>query len=78
MEIRRRLLEDRLADVVIFVGLDFFYRRGIAENLAQEELVIVDLFTKPEIDLTKQDRAEFKTVARGLVEKLKQGEAALG
>jgi type I restriction enzyme, R subunit len=52
-------------------------KRGIAENLTEEELVIFDLLTKPEIELTKQEAAEVKKVARSLLEKLKQEKLVL-
>src|ERR1044071_2225319 len=47
-------------------------RRGIAENLTEEELVIFDLLTKLEITLTKQETGEVKKVAKALLAKLKQ------
>jgi len=46
-------------------------KRGIAEQLTEEELVIFDLLTKPDITLTKQETADVKKVARTLLEKLK-------
>ena len=52
-------------------------KRGIAENLNEEELVIFDLLTKPEIALTKQEIADVKKVARSLLEKLKQEKLVL-
>jgi type I restriction enzyme R subunit len=52
-------------------------RRGIAENLTEEELVIFDLLTKPEISLTKQETAEVKKVAKVLLAKLKQEKLVL-
>ncbi len=45
-------------------------KRGIAEQLSEEELVIFDLLTKPAITLSKQETAEVKRVARSLLEKL--------
>ena len=51
--------------------LDAEEKRGIAEQLTEEELVIFDLLTKPDITLTKQETAEVKKVARTLLEKLK-------
>ena len=35
-------------------------KRGIAEQLTEEELVVFDLLTKPDIELTKQETAEVK------------------
>jgi type I restriction enzyme R subunit len=52
-------------------------KRGLAEQLTEEELVIFDLLTKPEIVLTKQEAAEVKKVARSLLEKLKQEKLVL-
>jgi type I restriction enzyme R subunit len=52
-------------------------QRGIAEQLNEEELVIFDLLTKPEIALTKAETAEVKKVARVLLEKLKREKLVL-
>jgi type I restriction enzyme R subunit len=52
-------------------------KRGIAEQLTEEELVIFDLLTKPDVSLTKQETAEVKKVARSLLEKLKQEKLVL-
>lgn len=52
-------------------------KRGISEQLSEEELVIFDLLTKPEIALTKQETAEVKKVAKSLLEKLKQEKLVL-
>jgi type I restriction enzyme R subunit len=52
-------------------------KRGIAENLTEEELVIFDVLTKPEIALTKQETAEVKKVAKALLAKLKQEKLVL-
>ena len=52
-------------------------KRGIAEQLSDEELVIFDLLTKPAITLTKQETAEVKKVARTLLEKLKKEKLVL-
>ena len=46
-------------------------KRGIAEQLNEEELVIFDLLTKPNVNLTKLETAEVKKVAKALLEKLK-------
>ena len=47
-------------------------KRGISENLTEEELVILDLLTKPNIALTKAEEAQVKKVAQALLEKLKR------
>jgi type I restriction enzyme R subunit len=52
-------------------------KRGIAEQLTEEELVIFDLLTKPKIGLTKQETAEVKKVAKSLLEKVKQEKLVL-
>src|SRR5665213_1352750 len=52
-------------------------KRGIAENLTEEELVIFDLLTKPDITLTNQETAEVKKVSKALLEKLKQEKLVL-
>ena len=52
-------------------------KRGLAEQLTEEELVIFDLLTKPQIGLTKQETGEVKKVARSLLEKLKQEKLVL-
>jgi type I restriction enzyme R subunit len=52
-------------------------QRGLAEQLTEEELVIFDLLTKPNITLTQQEAAEVKKVARSLLEKLKQEKLVL-
>jgi type I restriction enzyme R subunit len=54
-------------------------KRGIAEQLTEEELVIFDLLTKtkPQIALTSQETAEVKKVAKSLLEKLKQEKLVL-
>jgi type I restriction enzyme R subunit len=52
-------------------------KRGIAENLTEEELVIFDLLTKPDIVLTKPEEADVKKVAKALLAKLKQEKLVL-
>jgi type I restriction enzyme R subunit len=52
-------------------------KRGIAENLTEEELVIFDLLIKPGIPLTNSETAEVKKVARMLLEKLKKEKLVL-
>jgi type I restriction enzyme, R subunit len=57
--------------------LDAEEKRGIAEQLTEEELVIFDLLTKPDVALTKQETAEVKKVAKALLEKLKKEKLVL-
>jgi type I restriction enzyme R subunit len=51
--------------------------RGLAEQLTEEELVVFDLLTKPNITLTPQETADVKKVAKSLLEKLKQEKLVL-
>jgi type I restriction enzyme R subunit len=52
-------------------------KRGIAEQLTEEELVIFDLLTKPEVTLSKAEEREVKKVATQLLATLKQGKLVL-
>ena len=52
--------------------LDAEERRGIAEQLTEEELVIFDLLTKPSVELTKPEERDVKRVAKTLLETLKR------
>jgi type I restriction enzyme R subunit len=52
-------------------------KRGIAERLTEEELVIFDLLTKPEMKLSKAEEIEVKKVARELLETLKKEKLVL-
>jgi type I restriction enzyme, R subunit len=45
--------------------------RHIREELSEEELAVFDLLTKPEIELTEQERRQVKRVARDLLNTLK-------
>jgi type I restriction enzyme R subunit len=47
-------------------------KRGISEQLTEEELVIFDLLTKPEIKLTKGEEQQVKKVAKDLLATLKR------
>ena len=47
-------------------------KRGISEQLTEEELVIFDLLTKPEIKLTKAEEQQVKKVAKDLLATLKR------
>ena len=51
--------------------------RGIAEQLTEEELVIFDLLTKPDMQLGKAEEIQMKKVARELLEKLKKEKLVL-
>ncbi len=58
-------------------GLNAEEKRGIAENLTEEELAIFDLLTKPEMTLSKQEEQEVKKVAHDLLETLKKEKLVL-
>jgi type I restriction enzyme R subunit len=47
-------------------------KRGISEQLSEEELVIFDLLTKPEIKLSKAEEQQVKKVAKDLLATLKR------
>jgi type I restriction enzyme, R subunit len=53
-------------------SLDEEEERHIRENLTVEELVIFDILTRPAPELSTDERAEVKKVARDLLERLKQ------
>ncbi len=57
--------------------LDAEEKRGLAEKLTEEELVIFDLLTRPAIALTPHETADVKKVARSLLEKLKREKLVL-
>jgi len=46
-------------------------KRGIAENLSEEELAVFDILTKPDMKLTQKEKNQVKKVARDLLTKLK-------
>ena len=46
-------------------------KRGIAEQLSEEELTLLDLLTKPNIKLTKKEQQQVKKVAKDLLTTLK-------
>jgi len=52
-------------------------KRGIAEQLTEEELTIFDLLTKPDVVLTKAEEREVKKVAKDLLEMLKREKLVL-
>jgi type I restriction enzyme R subunit len=47
-------------------------QRHVRENMTEEELVIFDILTRPAPELTTEERAEVKKVARELLNRLKQ------
>lgn len=46
-------------------------QRHVRENISEEELVIFDILTRPAPELTPEERAEVKKVARVLLDRLK-------
>jgi type I restriction enzyme R subunit len=52
-------------------------QRGVAEQLTEEELVLFDLLTKPDIVLSNSDRQKVKATARELLATLKEGKLVL-
>jgi type I restriction enzyme R subunit len=52
-------------------------KRGIAEQLTEEELVIFDLLTKPDMKLSKAEERDVKKVAKELLETLKKEKLVL-
>lgn len=52
-------------------SLDEEQARHVRENLSEEELVIFDILTRPAPELTADERAEVKKVAKDLLERLK-------
>ena len=47
-------------------------QRHVRENMSEEELVIFDILTRPAPELSSEERAEVKKVARELLDKLKR------
>jgi type I restriction enzyme R subunit len=52
-------------------SLDDEQQRHVRENMSEEELVIFDILTRPAPELSSEERAEVKKVARELLAKLK-------
>jgi hypothetical protein len=45
--------------------------RGMSENLSEEELALFDLLTRPDVKLTRKEKAQVKKIARDLLDTLK-------
>jgi type I restriction enzyme R subunit len=58
-------------------GLNAEEKRGISENLTEEELAIFDLLTKPEMTLSNKEQQDVKKVAHDLLETLKKEKLVL-
>jgi type I restriction enzyme R subunit len=52
-------------------------KRGIAEKLTEEELVLFDLLTKPDLKLTRAEELDVKKAAKALLETLKNEKLVL-
>jgi len=52
-------------------------KRGVAEQLTEEELAIFDLLTKPDVELSASDERKVKKVAKDLLETLKREKLTL-
>tara|TARA_R110002111_G_scaffold18931_1_gene46157 strand:- start:5375 stop:8587 length:3213 start_codon:yes stop_codon:yes gene_type:complete len=52
-------------------------KRGVSEQLPEEELALFDILTKPEIDMTEKEKEEVKKVARSLLQTLKEAKLVL-
>jgi type I restriction enzyme, R subunit len=68
-----RSIEELLEELVKLTrGLNEEEERHVRENITEEELVIFDILTRPAPELTTEERAEVKKVARDLLQRLKQ------
>ena len=52
-------------------------KRGIGEQLSEEELALFDLLTRPQIEMSKADREKVKATARELLATLKASKLVL-
>jgi type I restriction enzyme R subunit len=52
-------------------------RRGVADQLSEEELAVFDILTRPAPDLSAAERKQVKKVARNLLQTLKQAKLVL-
>ncbi|MCX5971743.1 MAG: type I restriction endonuclease subunit R [Coprothermobacterota bacterium] len=52
-------------------------KRGVGEQLNEEELALFDLLTKPQIEMSEMDREKVKATARKLLATLKAGKLVL-
>ncbi|MBN1243331.1 MAG: type I restriction endonuclease subunit R [Spirochaetales bacterium] len=57
--------------LILSNNLDDEQERHVRENLSEEELVIFDILTRPAPDLSSDERAEVKKVAKELLSRLK-------
>jgi len=52
-------------------------RRGVSEQLSEEELAVFDLLTKPPVEMSAADRDKVKATARKLLVTLKEAKLVL-
>jgi type I restriction enzyme R subunit len=61
-----------LKQLLDFVGdLDEEDRRAVREGLSDEELAIFDILTQPEPELSDEERAAVKLIAKDMLDRLK-------
>jgi len=74
----RTNIDEFFRQLVAFArSLDEEEKRGIAEQLSEEELAVFDLLIKPDMKLTRKEEQQVKQVARGLLETLKREKLVL-
>lgn len=67
-----RSIEELFEELVkLSNGLNEEQERHVRENMSEEELVIFDILTRPAPELSTEERAEVKKVARDLLARLK-------
>ena len=52
-------------------------KRGVSEQLSEEELAVFDILMKPELEMTAADKKQVKSVARKLLQTLKEAKLVL-
>jgi type I restriction enzyme R subunit len=68
-----RSIEDLFEDLLsLSRSLTEEQERHVRENLTEEELVIFDILTRPAPELTSEERAELRKVARDLLARVKE------
>ena len=58
-------------------GLNEEDKRGVVENLTEEELAVFDILSKPTPELTASEREQVKQIARKLLQTLKESKLVL-
>ena len=67
-----RNIEDLFEDLLkLSRNLNVEQERHVRENMSEEELVIFDILTRPAPELSADERAEIKKVARELLNRMK-------